>query len=235
MYSRKYIRPTLPERAAPADGIPTPPPDYAGIAFRPTDERTVQDYPETAIPAASSESRIGQNDLNPTIQMSHFVDRANTQPSISDADKEIGVQSTEADEEAITEIEPDAGLISAMDYLPEEIEERHTDAVSPSYEKADPVTLVQPDENALQSQPTLINKTVSPAALPNEAPSNEAASITAPQQPDSTASESSSSLAWLRALKMEDMLLLWLLLLLLSGESQDEIDLLLGLLIFAGH
>lgn len=41
--------------------------------------------------------------------------------------------------------------------------------------------------------------------------------------------------AWLRSLTLEDMLLFWLILLLLSGEPEDQIYLLLGLLLFTGR
>ncbi len=41
--------------------------------------------------------------------------------------------------------------------------------------------------------------------------------------------------AWLRSLTLEDMLLFWLILLLLTGEPEDQIYLLLGLLLFAGR
>ena len=41
--------------------------------------------------------------------------------------------------------------------------------------------------------------------------------------------------AWLRSLTLEDMLLFWLILLLLSGEPEDQIYLLLGLLLLTGR
>lgn len=41
--------------------------------------------------------------------------------------------------------------------------------------------------------------------------------------------------AWLRTLTIEDILLFWLILQLLSGEPEDQIYLLLGLLLFAGR
>ena len=41
--------------------------------------------------------------------------------------------------------------------------------------------------------------------------------------------------SWLRSLTLEDMLLFWLILLLLSGEPEDQIYLLLGLLLFTGR
>ena len=41
--------------------------------------------------------------------------------------------------------------------------------------------------------------------------------------------------AWLRSLTLEDMLLFWLILLLLSGEPEDQIYVLLGLLLFTGR
>lgn len=53
--------------------------------------------------------------------------------------------------------------------------------------------------------------------------------------PEGSEQPSDSPLRWLRELKMEDLLLLWLLLMLLYGESSDEIELLLGLLLFASR
>lgn len=41
--------------------------------------------------------------------------------------------------------------------------------------------------------------------------------------------------SWLRSLTLEDMLLFWLILLLLSGEPEDQIYLLLGLLLLTGR
>lgn len=41
--------------------------------------------------------------------------------------------------------------------------------------------------------------------------------------------------AWLRSLTLEDLLLFWLILLLLSGEPEDQIYVLLGLLLFTGR
>lgn len=58
----------------------------------------------------------------------------------------------------------------------------------------------------------------------------------APSSPPSSEGETSDPsalLTWLRELKMEDLLLFWLIVMLLYGETRDEINLLLGLLLFA--
>lgn len=68
------------------------------------------------------------------------------------------------------------------------------------------------------------------APMPEETPSEQL-----PPAEDIVDSDRTSALEWLRALKMEDLLLFWLLFMLLYGEEREEIDLLLCLLLFAGH
>lgn len=186
MYSRKYIRPVVSASTARSER-PTPPPDYAGITFRTSDERTLQDFPETVIPAAEADS--------PPI------------PSRSAA------------------MPPEAA------YMRSDGENTELTADAPPYEPLDFADAPYDDEaeteDANSAPPEM------PDAPADESP-NESEPITAPPLSDALG-DAESPLQWLRELKMEDFLLLWMLLMLLYGESNDEIDLLLGLLLFAGH
>lgn len=178
VYSRKYIR-SLPTSApiaqasggaSPEQGHPMPPPDYAGVAFRGSAERSAQDFPETVIPLVDTADMVGEPNMSvPT-----------------DMPPESAVPRSDGDE-GIFEPEPDE---------PMQVRERESECEPPPVQEGIPTPEPPPEGS---------------------------------EQP------SDSPLRWLRELKMEDLLLLWLLLMLLYGESSDEIELLLGLLLFASR
>lgn len=190
MYSRKYIRPTL-SASSERSERPNPPPDYRGVAFRTSDARTVQDFPETVIATADevSEKTAYLSSDTATDRLSESV--YSESERISD---DLTLESPQAD---TTEV-----FLSEEEPYPES------------------ESLSEPEANG-EAEPS----------PPSE--ENNEASPTEP--PTSVESESASPLKWLRELKMEDFLLLWMLLMLLYGESNEEIDLLLGLLLFAGR
>lgn len=192
MYSRKYIRPAMAAGSMPSER-PSIPPDYAGVTFRPSDDRSPQDFPETLIPAVEAVA-----------------------PPSSDAQSEPICLETQDADDAMTapsfeERSPDGSFTEEIPDLPPELPldaptERSND---PSESSEAPVSLAE-EQTAHAPLPSL------------------------PIEP-TEGSDVGSPLEWLRALKMEDLLLLWMLLMLLYGESREEIDLLLGLLLFAGR
>lgn len=108
---------------------------------------------------------------------------------------------------------------------------------------------VQVSANELPLQeglaPPAVEEDYVPAFSEEELPSPDAEqppeeSAEAPQpSPDAIEGEGESlplvTPAWLRSLTLEDLLLFWLILLLLSGEPEDQIYVLLGLLLFTGR
>lgn len=203
MYSRKYIRPAMAAGGAPSERL-SPPPDYAGVAFRNADARNRQDFPETVIPAVGAGSGV-------------------------DAAEPIGLPSepsclqsndTEGTNEAFAAKESEEGMSDGfveegIPIPPEPIE----------------APQVMPD---LPDQPPDDNW----GGVAQDAPSSqqsEGASAPPSTMEEGEGNAASSPIDWLRELKMEDFLLLWLLLMLLYGQSNEEIDLLLGLLLFAGR
>lgn len=90
-----------------------------------------------------------------------------------------------------------------------------------------------------ETEPPLVpDDPIPPLEKEEEAPPTDGESIL----PESPAPDSPSAPlpplitpAWLRSLTVEDILLFWLILQLLSGEPEDQIYLLLGLLLFAGR
>ena len=98
-----------------------------------------------------------------------------------------------------------ASQAAEEDYIPAFSEE---EALSPDAEQSPEVT-----EEVPQASPDKVEGAVEPVG--------ESLPLVTP--------------AWLRSLTLEDMLLFWLILLLLSGEPEDQIYVLLGLLLFTGR
>lgn len=194
MYSRKYIRPAMAAGSARSERSVLPP-DYAGIAFRASDDRTPQDFPETVIPA----------------------DQAALAPSIDPPSEERDLPAEEDLPAA------DDGMAFADSPVTEE--DRPT-FLSPDLSSED-----KADEPIAFETPAFFNAEERPAE-----PRDQPADSELPTSPsDGEAGSGRTPLEWLRALKMEDLLLMWMLLMLLYGEPSEEIDLLLGLLLFAGR
>lgn len=220
MYSRKYIRPPIAAGNAPSER-PTPPPDYAGIAFRASDERTVQDFPETVIPAAGD--RIEKSTLGSSESIFLQDARPNTSfLSESDADEALGYE--------IPSNTPVASADETSIIMPQ------TDRVPTNN---DEIPFLMPEESSLPEQAQDNARVLAPERSEGteESEESEIDDQTAPptEDGDGGASSEVSPLKWLRELKIEDLFLLWLLLMLLYGESNEEIDLLLSLLLFAGR
>lgn len=187
MYSRRTIRPasgagntpSLPER-------PTLPPDYAGIAFRPSEERTLQDYPETFIESPAQEGDISIPSLERPPEPIEVPD-ADIPPMLS-VNNEINA-GTSVDRVLHSPLEESPPL-------PDHKNEGETPPHDESFALFD------------KQEPS-----VSPSSLP----------------PD----HAEDPLDWLEGLKMEDLLLFWMLFRLLYGKNREELEILLCLLLFA--
>ena len=115
--------------------------------------------------------------------------------------------------------------------------------LSPSEEEERKVSPAPKGESLATAEPAL--PASEPPAPSNEEWENPPAEEEEPLQADPVAEtppESASTAlpplitpAWLRSLTVEDILLFWMILQLLSGEPEDQIYLLLGLLLFAGR
>lgn len=247
MYSRKSVRSYqpmtryLPSGAEDTEREVTPPPDYMGIAFSTGRERA--NFPEAVISEASipmeqetAEDAIGNREEAPL----YFSDAP--LPTASS-------ESHRADEDARTafsgeEPYPSEELLSRDAAHPGEeslpLSPRQADApISPG-------TPALSHTPVLSSSPAIPNQSDSPDGtvppiLPNgtvdttDATDANADTPNTPEMPESDSAEPLFTPAWLRSLTLEDMLLFWLILLLLSGEPEDQIYLLLGLLLFAGR
>lgn len=211
MYSRKYIRPAMAAGSITPEQ-PTPPPDYAGVAFRTSDARTRTDFPETVIPA------IGKTDEGTALTLSEPTDtRSMTAPS--------GVPSPDRAEPMLASDRTE-GMTEGFD---------RSDDLDGYYDEAEPE---RTDHPRSPDETTPDDSVYTPEK--SEALSQGDAPIFSLPSPDEQESDSLASptdnqpLDWLRALKMEDLMLFWLLLMLLYGEANEEIELLLCLLLFAG-
>lgn len=185
MYSRRTVRPALGGGNVPSER-PTLPPDYAGIAFRAPEERTIQDYPETLIP--------------PAIERREESVHPDEAPLTHIEESEIGDSLFSPDENSMS----DAAYSRSASYLaieePNELPNNEIEGESPPHDR--------------------------PIALSHEQESSD-------PPPSASTDSDDSPLDWLETLKMEDMLLFWMLFRLLYGESREELDLLLCLLLFA--
>lgn len=184
---------------APSERL-SPPPDYAGVAFRSADARNLQDFPETVIPAVGAGNG---DDANRAIDLP-------PEPIYLQSDGAEGINeafAAEQSEEGMTD-----GFAEAEALIP-------TEAIEASQERRE-----SPEDNG---------GAAAQAASSSEQSDGSSAFASTTEEGDEDAA--SSPIDWLRELKMEDFLLLWLLLMLLYGQSNEEIDLLLGLLLFAGR
>lgn len=163
MYSRKNIRPVMPLSGALTERV-SPPPDYAGVAFIASDERALQDFPETVIEPLGNDPEPSELIQEETVCL----------PSEPVPDREDAPEAPADDAEDCSE--------------------------------AGEETSVPPMQS--ETGETGGKTDITPSASPIE---------------------------WLKAMKIEDLLLIWMLLMLLYGESRDEIELLLGLLLFTGR
>lgn len=221
MYSRKALRPALsgqPEQSI-ADR-PLPPPDYAGIAFRPSEARTQQDFPETHIANAEP---VGQPSRSFDTEVPYLpalhelaLDEADSLDSLDDSDNSNGSDNSDRSEfsNSLEVSAPSEGLLepSEDEHFPL-TEEKIESPLPPSPQAAETAEVNVPAESIAPTAPASSSQPPHEAEPTTDAP----------------------SLNWLREMKIEDMLMLWLLMQLLSGESRDEIYLLLGLLLFSGR
>lgn len=183
MYSRRTVRPASGGGNIPSPSErPTLPPDYAGIAFRAPEDRTLQDYPETIIPPAVEPDEPAEASLAPA------------------EDAEPAAPVFLFDNEGMTDGFEDVASPCLPTEEPNEPTDHENEGETPPHDGS--------------------------FALPHE----QEPSVPPPSAPTDSAENLSD---WFEALKMEDLLLFWMLFRLLYGKNREELEILLCLLLFA--